>query len=99
VRRGSIVRLTIYGVLAGIAASVVAVLVPWLPTSASEEMDRIEFTFWFATVICIGVFGVVAAVIVYSVLNFRSSPGSSSTRVRRRSCPGSSCCRSTRRSS
>jgi cytochrome c oxidase subunit 2 len=74
VRRGSIVRITIYGVLAGILASLVAVLVPWLPTSASEEMDRIEFTFWFTTVICIGVFAVVAATIVYSVLKFRVQP-------------------------
>ncbi|MGH3072752.1 MAG: cytochrome c oxidase subunit II [Gaiellaceae bacterium] len=73
-RRGSIVRITIYGVLAGIFASVVAVVVPWLPTSASEEMDRIEFTFWFATVICIGVFAVVAAAIVYSVVKFRVQP-------------------------
>ena len=73
-RRGSIVRITIYGVLAGILASVVAVLVPWLPTSASEEMDRIEFTFWFTTVICIGVFAVVAAAIIYSILNFRVQP-------------------------
>jgi cytochrome c oxidase subunit 2 len=74
VRRGSIVRITIYGVVAGILASVVAVLVPWLPTSASEEMDRIEFTFWFTTVICIGVFAVVAAAIIYSVLKFRVQP-------------------------
>jgi cytochrome c oxidase subunit II len=74
VRRGSIVRITIYGVLAGIAASVVAVLVPWLPTSASEEMDRIEFTFWFTTIICIAVFAVVAAAILYSVLKFRAQP-------------------------
>ena len=73
-RRGSIVRITIYGVLAGILASLVAVLVPWLPTSASEEMDRIEFTFWFTTVICIGVFAVVAAAIVYSVVKFRVQP-------------------------
>ncbi len=73
-RRGSIVRITIYGVLAGIAASLVAVLVPWLPTSASEEMDRIEFAFWFTTVICIGVFSVVAAAIIYSILNFRVQP-------------------------
>ena len=73
-RRGSIVRITIYGVLAGILASVVAVLVPWLPTSASEEFDRIEFTFWFTTVICIGVFAVVAAAIIYSVLKFRVQP-------------------------
>jgi cytochrome c oxidase subunit II len=74
VRRGSIVRITIYGVLAGILASLVAVLVPWLPTSASEEMDRIEFTFWFTTVICIAVFAVVAAAIVYSILKFRVQP-------------------------
>ena len=73
-RRGSIVRITIYGVLAGALASLVAVLVPWLPTSASEEMDRIEFTYWFTTVICIGVFAVVAAAIVYSILNFRVHP-------------------------
>lgn len=73
-RRGSIVRITIYGVIAGILASLVAVLVPWLPTSASEEMDRIEFTFWFTTIICIGVFAVVAAAIVYSVLKFRAQP-------------------------
>jgi cytochrome c oxidase subunit 2 len=78
VRKGSIVRITIYGVLAGTAASIVAVLVPWLPTSASKEMDRIEFTFWFTTVICIGVFAVVAAAIIYSVLNFRVQPGDES---------------------
>jgi cytochrome c oxidase subunit II len=74
VRRGSIVRITIYGVVAGTLASLAAVLIPWLPTSASEEMDRIEFTFWFTTVICIGVFAVVAAAIVYMVLNFRVQP-------------------------
>ncbi len=73
-RRGSIVRITIYGILAGIFASLVAVLVPWLPTSASEEMDRIEFTFWFTTIICIAVFAVVAAAIIYSVLKFRVQP-------------------------
>ena len=47
---------------------------PWLPTSASEEIDRIEFTFWFTTVICIGVFSVVASAILYSILKFRVPP-------------------------
>ena len=71
-RRGSIVRLIVYGVLAGTAATLAAVLVPWLPDSASEEMDRIVFTFWFTTAICIGIFAIVAAVIVYCVLKFRA---------------------------
>jgi cytochrome c oxidase subunit 2 len=74
VRRGSIVRITIYGVVAGILASLAAVFIPWLPSSASEEMDRIEFAFWFTTWICVAVFAVVAAVIVYSVLKFRAAP-------------------------
>jgi len=73
VRRGSIVRITIYGVIAGTIASLAAVLIPWLPTSASEEMDRIEFTFWFTTVICIGIFAIVMAAIAYSVLKFRAA--------------------------
>jgi cytochrome c oxidase subunit 2 len=73
VRRGSILRLVIYGVLSGIVASLFAVFVPWLPTSASEEMDRIEFTFWFTTVICIAIFAIVSAVIIYAVLNFRAA--------------------------
>lgn len=74
VRRGSIVRISIYSLIAGILATVVALLVPWLPTSASEEMDRIELTFWFTTAICVGVFAVVAAAIVYSILKFRVQP-------------------------
>jgi hypothetical protein len=59
VRRGSLVRLVVYGVLSGVVASIIAVLVPWLPTSASEEMDRIEFVFWFTTVICIAIWAIV----------------------------------------
>ncbi len=73
-RRGSIVRIVIYGVLSGVVASLIAVLVPWLPTSASEEMDRIEFTFWFTTVICIAIWAIVSAIIVYSMLKFRAAP-------------------------
>ena len=62
-------------VIATILATLVAVLIPWLPDSASEEMDRIEFVYWFATVICIGIFALVAAVIVYSVMTFRVAAG------------------------
>jgi cytochrome c oxidase subunit 2 len=74
VRRGSLVRLVVYGALSGLVASVIAVLVPWLPTSASEEMDRIEFVFWFTTVICIAIWAIVSSVIVYAVLKFRAAP-------------------------
>jgi cytochrome c oxidase subunit 2 len=62
------------GVVAAILSTLVAVLIPWLPTSASEEMDRIAFVYWFATVICIGIFVLVSAVIVYSVIAFRAQP-------------------------
>jgi cytochrome c oxidase subunit 2 len=37
-------------------------------------MDRIIFTYWFATIICIGIFALVAGVIVYAVWTFRAQP-------------------------
>ncbi|MCJ7711377.1 MAG: cytochrome c oxidase subunit II [Chloroflexi bacterium] len=62
------------GIVIAILVTLVAVLIPWLPTSASEQMDRIEFVYWFATVISIAVFALVMAVLLYSVMAFRSPP-------------------------
>jgi cytochrome c oxidase subunit 2 len=62
------------GIVVAILVTLVAVLIPWLPTSASQEMDRIEFVYWFATVISIAIFSLVMAVIIYSVMTFRSPP-------------------------
>ncbi len=61
-------------VLAAVIATLVAVLIRWLPESASEQMDRITFVYWFATIICIGIFSIVAAVIVEAVWAFRVQP-------------------------
>ena len=47
-RRGAVVRIALVGVAVGVVTSLFAVFIPWLPTSASEEMDGIAFTFWFA---------------------------------------------------
>lgn len=62
------------GIVVAILVTLVAVLIPWLPTSSSRQMDRIEFLYWFATVISIAIFSLVAAVIIYSVLTFRAAP-------------------------
>jgi cytochrome c oxidase subunit 2 len=37
-------------------------------------MDRIEFVFWFTTVICIAIWAIVSSIIVYAVLKFRAAP-------------------------
>jgi cytochrome c oxidase subunit 2 len=74
VRRGSIFRISLYGLVAAGAGTLVAVLIQWLPTSASKQMDRYEFVYWFTTAICIAIFGVVAGVTAYSVLHFRAQP-------------------------
>ena len=73
-RRGSVVRIALVGVLVGVVVALVAVLIDWLPDPASEEMERIEFVYWFATVISIAIFALVAAVILYSVVRFRAAP-------------------------
>jgi cytochrome c oxidase subunit II len=70
VRKG-IVQLVAIGVVIGVALTLVAVLLKWLPTSASEEFDRIQAIYWFATVISIVIFSLVTAVIVFSVWKWR----------------------------
>jgi cytochrome c oxidase subunit II len=71
VRRGAIVMLILIGVAAAAATALIAIFVPWLPTSASEERDGIDLVFWVTTAICIGIFSVVAAVSIYAGVKFR----------------------------
>src|SRR5262245_20314111 len=46
-----------------------------MPVTASDEAERIDFTYWFATVISLFVVPVVAAVLIYEIINFRAEPG------------------------
>jgi cytochrome c oxidase subunit 2 len=73
-RRGSIASLVGIGVVAGGIAAAVALAIPWMPISASKEAGRIDFVFWFVVTICIVIFAVVAAAILYSVVRFRAAP-------------------------
>ena len=73
-RRGSILALLGIGIVAGGIATAVAVLLPWLPEDASRERGRIDFVFWFTIGICILIFALVVAVLLYSILNFRAAP-------------------------
>jgi cytochrome c oxidase subunit II len=73
VRKG-IVQLVAIGVVIGVASTLVAVLFKWLPTSASEEFDRIQALYWFATWISIPIFSLVAAVVIFSVWKWRVPP-------------------------
>jgi cytochrome c oxidase subunit 2 len=72
VRRRQFVQLVLVAVVLAAAATVVAVVIPWLPESASEQRDRIDVTFWLATAISIFIFAVVVSVIVFSILKFRA---------------------------
>ncbi|HSX21301.1 MAG TPA: cytochrome c oxidase subunit II [Gaiellaceae bacterium] len=73
-RRGSIAQLVGIGLVAGGIATAVAVFLPWLPKPASREAGRIDFVFWFVIIICIVIFAIVAAAILYSVTHFRAQP-------------------------
>jgi cytochrome c oxidase subunit 2 len=73
-RRGSIVALLGLSVIAGGVAAAVALIPTWLPVDASREGGRIDFVIWFVIAICIALFAIVAAVMVYSVIRFRARP-------------------------
>jgi cytochrome c oxidase subunit II len=70
-RRGSVVALLGLAVIAGGVATAVALVPTWLPEAASREAGRIHFVIWFVVAICIFIFAIVAAVLVYAVLKFR----------------------------
>ena len=73
-RRGSVLQLLGLGAVAAAITTAVALLIPWLPESASKESTRIHFVYWFTTVIAIVVFATVVAVLAYSVIHFRARP-------------------------
>jgi cytochrome c oxidase subunit 2 len=75
VRRGSVAQLVAIGIVCGGVAALVAIFIPWLPDPASKQAGRIDFVFWFVTVICIAIFALVAAVIIYALVKFRAQPG------------------------
>lgn len=73
-RRGSIVQLILFALVASAAGLALAVLPGWLPEQASDEAGRIDFVFWFVTAICVFIFSIVAAVLIYAVIKFRVQP-------------------------
>jgi cytochrome c oxidase subunit II len=75
VRRGSLLQLLLLTLAAFGIGAAVALLIPWMPDAASKEAGRIWFTYWFATWICLGIFAIVAAVLVYSLIKFRVREG------------------------
>jgi len=74
VRRRSFVHLSLLAAVIAAAVTAVAVVIPWLPVSASKERDRIDLAYWIATGIAIMIFSIVAAAILYSVWRFRVHP-------------------------
>ena len=73
-RRGSIVQLILFAIVASAAGLTLALVPGWLPEPASKEADRIDFVFWFVTGICIFIFAIVASVSAYAVFKFRRKP-------------------------
>jgi cytochrome c oxidase subunit II len=65
--------MVLIGVVVGAIVTAIALVVDWLPAQASEEAERIDFVFWLTTWICVAIFAVVAAMILYSVVRFRAS--------------------------
>jgi len=74
VRRGSIVQLILFALVASTAGLTLALVPGWLPQQASDEAGRIDFVFWFVTGICVFIFAVVAAITIYAIWKFRAAP-------------------------
>jgi cytochrome c oxidase subunit 2 len=72
VRRGAIIELVAIGAVVAGVCTAVALLLPWLPNSASEQSARIDWVFWTATGVAIWIFSTVVSILIYSLLHFRA---------------------------
>ncbi|HST24835.1 MAG TPA: cytochrome c oxidase subunit II [Gaiellaceae bacterium] len=73
-QRRAIVHLALLAAVIAAATTAIAVVIPWLPQTASRERQGIDLTYWLATGIAIFIFSIVAAAIIYSVWRFRAHP-------------------------
>ncbi|MCW2949793.1 MAG: cytochrome c oxidase, subunit [Thermoleophilia bacterium] len=47
----------------------------WLPDTISTEGAAIDSLFWGLVILCLIIFAIVAAIVVYSIVHFRAEPG------------------------
>lgn len=73
VHKAEVLKMIVLGALIAAVVAIAAWFIPWLPESASKQMDRITFVYWFATIICIFIFALVMSVLLYSLWAFRAS--------------------------
>src|ERR1051326_4007709 len=73
-RRGAVVQLVLLALVAAGITTAVAVVPNWLPPAPAEQADRIHFVFWYVTAICIAIYAIVIAVLVFSAWKFRAAP-------------------------
>jgi len=72
VRRSLIIQLLALAVVFGAIAFCVAYFIQWLPESAAVQADRIHRVYWITSIICLVIFSIVAAVLVYAIVKFRT---------------------------
>ncbi len=73
-RRGVVLQVLLFGLIAGAVTSTFALVPHWLPPAASEQADRNYAVIWYVTIICVVIFAIVTAALTYMVLRFRRAP-------------------------
>lgn len=72
------VPLLLVAIVVGGISVAVALLIDWIPETASEQGDRISGLLWFVIIASIVIFTGVVTVVVYSALRFRAKEGDES---------------------
>jgi cytochrome c oxidase subunit 2 len=70
--------LAILAIVIGGACAATALLIDWIPLVGSEQADRVDDLLWFVIWASIGIFTLVATVLLYSIYRFRAAPGDES---------------------
>jgi cytochrome c oxidase subunit 2 len=63
------------GIVASLVGIAIALIIPWVPTSAAKSADKIDTVYDVLLICSVPIFVLVMTVAIYSVVRFRAKPG------------------------
>jgi cytochrome c oxidase subunit II len=74
-RRHPILQMVVVGVIVSIVGIAIALIIPWFPTSGSQQADNIHTLYDVLLIASVPMFVLVLTVVLFSVFKFRMKPG------------------------
>src|SRR3954451_1095749 len=73
--KSPLARMFLYGAIASVILTAIALSIDWFPTAATSSADEIDTLYDVLLIVSVPIFVLVMTVAIYSVIRFRARPG------------------------